>query len=97
MKPFLIYYICLEPWILTFKYDAKRFFNGNITVDNTTYDKVKMEKVKPQDDLDWKLKLTYHGYPEIELPTIIWKQSSNPFVNTAVVEGFQLVENNLQG
>ena len=82
---------------MTFKYDANWFFNDNVTVDNITYDKAEMVKVKPQDDLDWKLKLAYHGYPDIELPTIIWTQSSNPFEKIEVVEGFKLVEDNLQG
>ena len=71
------------------------FLNESKTV-NTAYDKSEMEKLKPEDDSNWNLKLVYNEYPGIENPIIIWKQTSNPF-EKAVVEGFKVVENNLNG
>ena len=86
-----------DPWILVFKHTANDNFNDSVKVP-LDYEVKELENVKPQNDPAWHLKLTYEGYPDIQLPTIIWKQTSNPFDAklSKNAKDFSIVANNLK-
>lgn len=80
--------------MLVFEHTAHDFFNDNVKI-TLDYEEADMYYVKPSNDPNWQLKLTYNGYPDIQLPNIIWNQTSNPLGQNNV-QGFNIVENNLK-
>ena len=84
----------VDSWILVSEYTSKDFFNNTekIVLD---YGETEIENLKPNHDPNWHMKLTYEGYPNIQLPHLIWCQTSNPFTQNEV-EGFKIIENNLK-
>ena len=83
----------LDKWILTFEMDSVTFFNNSLPA-NVEYGELELRKTKPEDYENWNLKLLYQGYPGVQLPEIIWNQTSNPFENVEV-QNFRLVRNSI--
>lgn len=80
---------------MTFKWDSQTFFNDSVTT-NVDYGELELEKTKDQSSQNWHLNLVFRGYPGMQLPSIIWKQSSNPFKNIDIFN-FNMIKNNLEG
>ena len=81
----------LDKWILTFEMDSVTFFNDSLPAD-IEYGDLELRKTKPEHYENWNLKVVYRGYPGVQLPEIIWNQTSNPFENVEV-QNFQLIRN----
>ena len=84
----------LDDWILTFEMDSAKFFNNSLPAD-VEYGKLELMKTKPVDNENWNLKLVYRGYPGVQLPEIIWNQTSHPFENVEV-QNFRMIQNSIK-
>ena len=83
----------LDKWILTFEWDSNAFFNTSVST-KVEYGELELEKTKPENFVNWILKLGYRGYPGLQLPEIEWSQGSNPLKNTEI-QNFRLIRNSL--
>ena len=83
----------LDKWILTFEWESSAFFNTSVPA-KVEYGEHELEKTKPENFVNWILKLEYRGYPGLQLPEIEWSQGSNPLKNTEI-QNFRLIRNSL--
>ena len=79
---------------MTFEKDSATFFNNSLPAD-IEYGELELRKTKPDHYEKWDLKLVYRGYPGVQLPEIIWNQTSHPFENVEV-QNFRMIQNSIK-